>query len=650
MVESFAISLPQQIHDAYNSCSEEEQAVLRQILQELSDTGYSDTYENIWLADYKEIPVGIETFLDSDMFLGKATRHGTGVYPFWRETMIDIFSAGNKYNECIFTGATRIGKTSTAITCAIYLLYRLMCLRDPQEFFGLKDVSVFTFFFFNVTKELASSVAYREFNDTIRSSPWFNAHGTFSRSEQNFYYIPEGGKIKISVGSDASHGLGAQAFCCILDECNFSRAGIKDVSKAKQRMLDTYNTLSARIKGTFRKGGEVYGKMFTVSSKKSDSDFIEEHVKSQLASGAGDHMYVVDKPQWEILPKSRFHDETFYIAVGDRHMKGFVVPDNQTDDASLADLKAQGYTLLTPPIDMKPEFKADFDIALRDLAGISVPGALSFITQEVFSACINKSRRNPFFNDILQIGTKDSLAIEDFFHLEVVPASLRNAEIYIHLDLSLNTDRSGISGGGITSRKDITTSDGKLVSLPYFTHMFSVALEAPRGDKIPYDKILSFIVWLRKQHFNVKVVSRDQFQSEYIGQLLEAQGFESPKISLDRTPDGYIAFRSVLIEQRIDLLDSELLQDELIYLQRDSITGKVDHIVGKSKDLADSVAGWVWECMQRNSGISIPIKTTADAVSAISKVNSSRYSAKSQQPSTLASAFQQLYKGNLPHR
>lgn len=216
-MEDMLTFLPEQIQDAYDSCSEEEKVILVQILQELSDYGYSETYENVWLADYKEIPVSIQTFLDSDTFLGKATRQGTGVYPFWRDTMVDIFSAGNKYNECIFTGATRIGKSSTAITCAAYLLYRIMCLRDPQEFFGLKDVSVFSFLFFNITKDLAKGVAFKEFNATLQSSPWFMSHGTMSRSVSDPIYIPEGGKIVIEYGSEASHALGQQVYCLVGD-------------------------------------------------------------------------------------------------------------------------------------------------------------------------------------------------------------------------------------------------------------------------------------------------------------------------------------------------------------------------------------------------------------------------------------------------
>lgn len=367
------------------------------------------------------------------------------------------------------------------------------------------------------------------------------------------------------------------------DEVNFSKAGIKDVSKAKAHMSELYTTVADRIKGTFRMEGEVWGKQFAVSSKRSDSDFMEDYVRQQLEAGAGEHMYIDDKPQWEVMPPSRFHKEKFFIAVGDRYHKGFVVPDNETQPEAIEELKGQGFKILEPPIDMKPEFVADFDIALRDLAGIAVPGSLSFITQDTLDDVIG-ARNNPFYNDILQIGTKDQLTIEEWFHLEEIDDLLKRSPMFIHLDLSLNTDRTGISGVAITGRKDVETNIGnqkKVMSVPTFTHVFSIAIEAPRGDKIDYQKITEFIVWLRRQKFDIQKITRDQFQSEYMAQLLEAQGFGSvDKISLDRTPDGYMALRSLLLEKRIDMLRCQILEDELIHLKRDAITGKIDHPVG----------------------------------------------------------------------
>lgn len=428
--------------------------------------------------------------------------------------------------------------------------------------------------------------------------------------------------------------------CAVMDECNFSKAGIKDVNKAKEHMKETYNTISARVKGTFKFGGEVFGKIFAVSSKRSDSDFMEAYVQDQLGAGAGDHMYVSDKPQWEVLPPATFSPEKFYIAIGDRHKKGFVVPDNQTFPDALQELRDQGYKLLTPPIDMKSDFNADFNVALRDLAGISVVGSMSFITQDSLTQCINTTRKNPFYQDVLQIGTKDNYTIEEFFHINEVPPELKRVPIFIHIDLSLNTDRTGISGGGITGRKDIMDKELGTVSQPFLSHLFSVAIEAPRGDKISYGKIVSFICWLRKSGFNIQCISRDQFQSEYLAQILEERGFTTDKISLDRTPDGYIALRSVLLEQRVDMLDHKLLQDELVKLQRDGNTGKVDHLIGNSKDVADSFAGWIWKSILDNPGVPLTGKKLASAMSSINRINN-----RNKVPgSTLPSMFPGLNK------
>ena len=132
-----------------------------------------------------------EQFICDSYYLGETNRNGEAVYPFWKETLRNIFNAGNQYNEIILSGATRIGKSSTATVIAAYMLYKLMLYRDPHEFFGKKQVSKFTIAFANLTKELALGVAYREYNDTLRNSEWFNRHGRFSKSDRNFYYIPE---------------------------------------------------------------------------------------------------------------------------------------------------------------------------------------------------------------------------------------------------------------------------------------------------------------------------------------------------------------------------------------------------------------------------------------------------------------------------
>ena len=749
------------IQNVYKSCDVSAQHMLKQILKEISKTGDSPTLENLWLADFKEVPVSIDEFICNPEYLGNVTRNGEAVYPFWRKTVRDIFDAGNTYNEIILSGATRIGKTSTAVLIASYMLYRLMLYKDPHSYFHKKQISKFTIAFANLTMDLAEGVAYREFNDTLRESPWFNEHGKFSRSQQKFYYMPEGDKINILAGSSSAHLLGMQIWClvgdtkiltdtgwttlsdaasnsvhvmqltddnefvsteakvaltkyvsttvkitlnnggtiegtpehkimmadrsyktlrditqddvilsfsvndtcshncekiatieeikyenpipvydvidvrpnhnfailsgstiiishncAIMDETNFAKAGVKDLNIAKQSMKALYDTVNARVSGTFRLNGEVYGKLLAVSSKNSDSDFLSGHIDSQLSSG-NKHLFLVDEPQWRVLPPSMFSQDTFYFTVGDRYKRGFVVPDENCDKAHLADYESQGYQVVEAPAEFKSSFLADYDIALRDIAGISVVGAFGFITQELITPNISTERRNPFYTDTIVIGREDNATIEQFFHLEAVDPSLRSKIMHIHLDAAEVSDRFGISGVCIDGLKTITDAEGRKVSSPFFRHIFSVGLKAPNGDRISFQKVVNFLIWLRRSGFNIRLVSTDQYQSTYLREVLEGQGFATEKISVDASDEPYIGLRSLLQDQLIELVKCQLAEDEMVKLQR--IGKRIDHPPGGSKDVSDSITGACWTLLTHHAQ---PQMETSSLASIISKVNS----------------------------
>lgn len=613
------------IQGVYSSCSNMEKQVLMSILQEMSISGESQTLEQLWLADFKEVPVSIEQFIADPIYLGETNRNGEAVYPFWKQTLSDIFNNGNKYNEIILSGATRIGKTSTATIITAYMLYRLMLYRNPHEYFKKKQVSKFTIAFANLTKELAMGVAYREFNDTLKNSQWFNEHGRFSRSDRNFYYIPEGDKIEIVAGSDAAHLLGMQIWAAVMDETNFAKAGVKDINIAKAHMKKLYDTINARISGTFRVKGEVYGKLVASSSKNTDSDFLSDHIETQLNAG-NSHVYVVDRPQWEILPKSMFSEERFHFTVGDRYKRGFVIPEEEDDEEHRREYINQGYQVIEAPAELRKNFVADYDIALRDIAGISVVGAMGFITQEMITPNISETRHNPFFTDIIYVGVQDSHSIEEYFRLEQVPSHLKRCPLNIHLDLSESGDRTGIDGVCVDGNKLVTDKDGRKVTSPFFREIFSVGVEAPRGDRLSFQKVVNFILWLRRNGFNVNTVSTDQYQSSFLRELLTAQGFRTSKISVDRSEDPYIGLRSILYEQRIELIRNEVRDDELIHLQRSN--GKIDHPLTKSdggkgsKDISDCLCGACWTHTTEHTKTQPSRKNVAKAINKVNGVSS----------------------------
>lgn len=598
----------ERIRAIYDSSNPIEQAHFLKILEELGDKGYSETLDTIYLVDFKEVPVSIDRFLRDPVYLGESNDCGNQIYPGWWDAYDTVFDESKDIYEVILSGATRIGKTSTAVSMMCYMLYLLMCYRNPQKYFGLKEVSRCTIAFANLTKDLALGVAFREFNDTLQKSPWFNSHGTFTHSVTKPIYIPEGNQIELVAASDAAHVLGMQLWACCLDECNFARAGVKDISISKAHMKNLYDTANARITGTFKLNGKIYGKMFTCSSKNTDNDYLSDHIEKQLDAG-NKHMYVYEKPQWEVLPKYRFGTETFYITVGDRYKRGFVVPDENSDEAHLQEYIAQGYQILKVPADYKPNFRADYDIALRDIAGISVIGAMGFITQEMITPNISETRKNPFFLDYYEIGIQDNLTLESYFHAEVVPTELKRLPMYIHIDFAEISDHIGISGGVRDGDKlVIDPMTEKKITMPYFKEIFQVAIGAPRGDRMSFQKVINFIVWLKKAGFNIAIISTDQYQSSYVRENLTQQGFVCEKVSVDRTEDPYIGLRNLLQDQRIELIKHELQEVEMINLQR--VNGVINHppqsnsttdlpclangynSKGIGKDCSDALCGW----------------------------------------------------------
>jgi hypothetical protein len=374
-------------------------------------------------------------------------------------------------------------------------------------------------------------------------------------------------------------------------------------------MKKLYDTANARITGTFKLQGKIYGKMFTCSSKNTDNDYLSEHIEKQLDAG-NRHMFLFDKPQWEVLPAYRFGKEKFYITVGDRYKRGFVVADENSDEVHLQQYRDEGYQVLEVPADYKPNFRADYDIALRDIAGISVIGAMGFITQEMITPNVTAERKNPFFLDYYEIGVQDNDTLERNFHPEVVPTELKRLPMNIHIDFAEVSDHIGISGGVIDGEKMVIDPlTEKKISMPYLRQIFQVAIGAPRGDRMSFQKVINFIVWLKKSGFNVGIISTDQYQSSYVRENLAQQGFVVEKVSVDRTEDPYIGLRNLLQDQRIELVKCDLQEVEMINLQR--VNGIINHppqskdnttvipsisngynSKGVGKDCADALCGW----------------------------------------------------------
>lgn len=375
--------------------------------------------------------------------------------------------------------------------------------------------------------------------------------------------------------------------CGILDEVSFGRN--KSVRLQENAMLKTYNAVKERMKSRFLiRGGILPTVLFMVSSKKSEHDFLEQYVKSVKNDKS---VYVVDKPQWEVKPKERYSGKTFKVAIGNKFIKSEIIPEGSDEESYLR----QGYTLIDVPIEDYQAFNRDIDSALMDIAGISSSAVMKFLSG-IRIKQVTTTKTNPFSKEVISLGLDDNLQIKDFFDPTIVKEKDYSKEIYLHIDTSLKGDRTGLSAVSIDGAKslDKVSDDEQINTELYYTQLFGVAIKAPSDSEISLEKTRRFIYYLKELGWNIKRVSIDGFQSADTFQILKQKGFNTKLLSLDRTPEGYNTLRAAINEKRIGILNLPLMIQEAVNLEKDNVTGKIDHPANQSKDLIDSLAGAIW--------------------------------------------------------
>lgn len=409
--------------------------------------------------------------------------------------------------------------------------------------------------------------------------------------------------IKLGDKSIVSHN------CGILDEVNFQNGASIDFTKSK--IMKTYNAIKIRMRSRFTKNGVLASKLFIVSSKKSEMDFIESYVETIKDSP---NVIISDEPQWNVKPPGTFSNKRFKVAVGNKKVKSKIISREDDLDA----LKKQGYEIMDIPLELYADFNRDIDRALMDLAGVSCNIVSKFITYENLHRA-HCNRRNPFSNTVISIGTLDNLEIMDFFDPSIVPEEIYTKPIFIHLDMSLTGDRTGIGATAVMGlREDMAYVDGEVVPVQemIYAHVFSLGILCPAGAQISLEKNRKFIYYLKYNlGWNIKGVSADGYQSADTLQQLNQAGFDARLVSLDKSPNGYMYLKASINERRISMLDLEELNNEVINLEQNNQTGKVDHPLNGSKDIADGLAGSLFNASQMVDRTSLYVNSDYQSIS-----------------------------------
>lgn len=552
-----------------------------------------DLTRMIELARYRRAVVPLDEFLHSTTYLGIDTKE---IYPAVRQTLEAVET--EQYVEAVLKGSIGIGKTTAANLSIIRQIYKLACMRSPQQTFGLQRHSSIVFTIQSVRLATAKRAVFDELGKFIHGSPFFNEIFPYDKRIASSMYFKEHHVQILPVSSSDTGAISMNVIGGMLDEVNFmeriknSKNANADEGGEYDQAKTLYLTLSKRRRSRFMNKGKLPGTLFLVSSSRYPDDFTEVKAAEAVSQGGQDkEIFVLSQSLWEGRGRDKYLPEEFRVLVGnERQRPRILAPDEiitNPDDH-----------VISVPEDLRIEFDKDIGGAIRDFAGLTTLASRPFIqNRESLFDCMALADQYAYESAIplQEIDLEVSLPF-------VLPERVRTDVTQMrvaHIDLATTRDSAGLAIGHIAGTKTIERTQAEtgqriVEVLPVIAYDCILRILPPRDGEIDFAKIRQIIYDLRDKHgLPIKVVTTDGFQSVDFRQILSRKGFVTEYLSLDRTTQPYRTLRDAFYDRRVLLPRHQTLIKELTELEyvQHGAKEKVDHKPRGSKDVADAVCG-----------------------------------------------------------
>ena len=410
-------------------------------------------------------PVSIEEFLDSPEFLGATD---LTLWPEVRKAVIEINrdwwkgpQCSTAHVEALLMGSTGSGKSEISKITQLYHLYLLSCIDNPQAMYGLPSATSIVFVIMAAKPHVTKKVLYAPMRQMVETMPYFQKHLRPERLVESEMIFSSKNIRVVPGGSDADTILGEAIIGGIVDEINFMNVVLRskraEVTTGRAGVFDqaqvVHSAVTRRKKGRFTFQGPAIGIVCTSSSTRYKGDFTDKR-KEQALKNNEKHVYVYDKPQYEVVPQDRFCGEKFRLLVGND-----IVSDTRI--LHEGDKAPEGSRILDIPIEYLAEFQRDPHSALRDVCGISNNSISPFFKrrfkiQEAITLGEEIGLESFLIKDNVILGIDDMPQVK-FGHYCANPSRPR----YVHIDLSVSGDRCVAQG------QPVLMADGRYVPIEY---------------------------------------------------------------------------------------------------------------------------------------------------------------------------------------
>lgn len=536
--------------------------------------------------DYTHVPVGPHEFLVSPEFMDSEE----GLYPIFIEEFVKL-NSGN-YSEAVLTGGIGCFKTTMALYTTAYQLYLLSCMKNPQKTFSLTKESEIVFIFQSSKRELAKKVDFERFRNMIAGCKYFNKSFPFNPEILTELRFPHNIQVMHLPGL-ATSALGLNVFGGLIDELNFMAITEKSKhihgSGTYNQAVSIYNTLARRRKSRYLKDGKVPGILCLVSSKNHPGQFTDKKVaeaQADLREKGTTDIFVYDKKIWDVKPLEFFSPKRFEVFTGNLFKPPRIIDRAAPVQEDERDL------ILEVPEDFRKDFEDDIFGALKDIGGVSTLSSKPFLVHtDKVSRCFGK-HPSVFSRDMAD------LSIDE---VKIIRSSIKNPGMprWVHIDLGITWDSTGLGVGYVPGFKRIDTAHGKPELRPIIHIDGLLGITPPLNGETQLSWIRRIVYSLTATGINVKWVSMDSYQSTDMLQTLRHKGYVTGVQSIDKTMIPYQVLKAAFYNDALEIPFHEKTMSELLALEIVANKEKIDHPATNSKDLADALCGVVYGLTMR---------------------------------------------------
>jgi hypothetical protein len=543
---------------------------------------FDDFLDALKSDNFAERPVDAKTFVEGEAYLGQPplsqvqydiVEAMSQIYKL--EDLVELMgdTEGRRYynkytkNEVILQLGKGSGKDFTSTVACAYIVYKLLCLKDPARYFGKPSGDAIDIINVAINAQQAKNVFFKGFKTKIEKSPWFAGRFYAKADSIEFDHA-----ITVYSGhSERESHEGLNLILAVLDEISGFASEVSTGNDQGKTADNIYKAFRASVDSRF----PDLGKVALLSFPRYPGDFISQRYDAVIA----DKEVVTRKHRFVMNPELPEDQEGNYL-------------DIEWDEDTIVSYKYPGMFALKRPTwvvnptrkidDFKLAFFTDMGDAMQRFACVPTFSSDRFFRQE------DKIRE--------AMSIRNPLDTNRRFDESFKPDP--DKTYFVHADLAQKHDKCAVAIAHVDKWVNIQIGRDYQQVMPIVV-VDAVAWWEPKVEgPVNLSEVKQWIQNLRRLGFNIGMVSFDRWQSFDIQNELKQVGMRTETVSVAKKhyeDMAMLVYEDRLVMPAIDLLFEELIELKIVKQNR------VDHPRKSSKDLADAVCGAIFGAISHTS-------------------------------------------------